>query len=188
MIEQIKKKLLQHHMLYRYPVKAELWEDIFDQIINPKSKTWNMGSHSTGADVVCGTTGIRYQNKSGTIKNNILRWSGHRTTKHETLEEKIQFISSDHCDQYVMLARDSKEWSCGIMKYYFITFDASIIDYTRLTWTPTLNRKKTKVTGWKGNTDNYEAKIIRGASDQLWTWANLSYLGNIHPIIIEYDT
>ena len=177
-------------MLYRFPVKGELWEDIFDQVINTNSKTWNMGSHSAGADVVSNTTGVRYQNKAGTISNNTITWSGHRTTKYKTLEEKIKFISDDHCDQYVMLARNTDEWNRGLKKYYLIMFDSSLIDYTKLNWTPDMGRSKTSITSWKGSATNipYTAKILRGTSDQLWTTADLSYLGTVQPIVIEYDT
>lgn len=177
-------------MLYRFPVKGELWEDIFDQVINTNSKTWNMGSHSAGADVISNTTGVRYQNKAGIISKDMITWSGHRTTKYKTLEEKIKFISDDHCDQYIMLARDTDEWKRGLKKYYLIMFDSDLIDYTKLNWKAHKNRNKTKIASWKGSAKEipYTAKILRGTSDQLWTTAELSYLGTVHPIVIEYDT
>mgnify|MGYP006130224747 FL=1 len=34
LVSEITNKIEQHHKLYRFPVKAELWEDIFDQSIN----------------------------------------------------------------------------------------------------------------------------------------------------------
>jgi len=54
--------------------------------------------------------GIRYQNKAGNIdlKNGTITWSGHRTTKHKTIEEKISFISENHCDKYVNVGKKFK--------------------------------------------------------------------------------
>ena len=69
MVKNIKNKITQHHKLYRFPVKAELWEDIFDQVINGKDSNWSGGGHSVGADVISeGDDKTRYQNKSGVIK------------------------------------------------------------------------------------------------------------------------
>ena len=68
LINNITKKITQHHKLYRFPVKAELWEDIFDQVINGIDSEWEGGGHSTGADVISeGEDETRYQNKSGDI-------------------------------------------------------------------------------------------------------------------------
>ena len=45
-----------HHKLYRFPVKAELWEDIWDQIINGWNSNWNGGwlfsCYSHGYDTI----------------------------------------------------------------------------------------------------------------------------------------
>ena len=111
-VKIIKDKISQHHELYRFPVKAELWEDIFDQAINGKDSNWNGGGHSVGADVVSeGKDKTRYQNKSGDINlnKNTIKWNGHRTTSHKTIDEKIDFISKSHYDKYVMLGRNKKD-------------------------------------------------------------------------------
>ena len=42
-VNEITKKIKQHHDLYRFPVKAELWEDIFDQAINGWDSNWDGG-------------------------------------------------------------------------------------------------------------------------------------------------
>ena len=94
-LNQIEQKLKQHHELYRFPVKAELWEDIFDQVINGKNSNWNGGGHSSGADVISeNSDGTLYQNKSGDINFNkgTIKWNGHRTTSKKTIDEKIKFI------------------------------------------------------------------------------------------------
>jgi hypothetical protein len=192
MIQEIKTKLKQHHELYRFPVKAELWEDIFDQVINSGSLGWDMGNHNVGTDVVSKSDGIRYQNKAGNIdlKNGTITWSGHRTTKHKTIEEKISFISENHCDKYVMLARNSKEWERGIKKYYLLTFDSSLIDYSKLEWNEYVSKDGDKIAGWSGKNENlpYSAKITKTMSDQLWTEAKINYLGTPIEIVINNDT
>ena len=129
-VKEIKEKLIHHHDLYRFPVKAELWEDIFDQVINPNSDKWEGGGHSVGADVIA-ENDLRYgifpknsriQNKSGSInlKNQTIKWNGHRTTSHKTIEEKVDFISQNHYDFYVMLGRVKKEWEQGKRVYHLI--------------------------------------------------------------------
>lgn len=179
LIEKITEKLKLHHTLYRCPVNGNYFEDIFDSCINDTSDTWTWGSHSSGADVI-GPDGIRYQNKSGMIdfKSNTLRWSGHRTTTHKTLEEKINFISEKHCDKYAMLARNDLEWDNNIQRYYFFMIDASIIDYKALNWTERLSKKSNDVVGWVGESPNvkYTAKIDIATSHQLWTTVDLTYL------------
>lgn len=188
MIEQIKQKLEQHHQLYRFPVKGELWEDIFDQVINGNNGDWNMGGHDVGTDVVSHSDGLRYQNKAGVIdiEKGTLVWSGHRTTKHKTLNEKVEFISENHCDKYIMLARNKKEWDNGIRRYYLLSFDSDLIDYNQLNWEESLSPKNNTISGWVGKNENlnYSAKIVKSMSDQLWTEARIDYLGDVTPITI----
>jgi len=183
-IKTITDKIHKHHQLYRFPLKAELWEDIFDQTINGGSIRWNMGSHTVGADVIS-KEGIRFQLKGGMIdvKKDSIQWSGSRTTQYKTIEEKIDFISGNHCDMYAMLARNKKEWDRGLQKYYLLTFQANLIDYTKLNWTE-------KEEGWSGvNIElNYSAGIQKSMSHQLWTKAKLSYLGKPEIITVTNDT
>lgn len=188
MIEEIKQKLIQHHQLYRFPVKAELWEDIYDQVINGNDSGWNMGGHDVGTDVLNRFEGTRSQNKSGFInsKNRTITWNGHRTTKYKTIDEKVNFISENHCDEYVMLARNKDEWKRGIKKYYLLIFDSSLIDYSKLNWNEYLS-KNGNVAGWKGASkkQQFSAKIVKTMSDQLWTEAKLDYLGKPIEIVIK---
>jgi len=67
-INCLKDKLIKHHELYRFPVKAEFWEDIWDQCINPNGSKWIGGGHQSGADTEDENLNISYQNKSGQIK------------------------------------------------------------------------------------------------------------------------
>jgi hypothetical protein len=192
LLKKIKNKLEKHHELYRFPCKAEQWEDIFDQCINSSSSNWKGGGHGVGADVISENNNIfeinsRIQNKSGEIDfiKRTLKWNGHRTTKHITLKDKINFISSNHYDYYVMLARDKKDWKRGNKIYYLIIFKSSKIDYSSLDWSEKYG-KNNKLSGWKGNGNpNYFAEIHKSMSDQLWTTLNLDYLGEIYRIDIK---
>lgn len=186
-LKQIEEKLKLHHTLYRFPVKAELWEDIFDQCINGSDSNWNIGGHDVGMDVICEKIGTKYQNKSGDInlKKGKIVWNGHRTTTYKTIKEKIKFISQKHCNQYVMLGRNKKEWNSGNKSYYFMNFDSSLIDYSKLNWSETYS-KKGKLTGWVGVNESlpYSAKILLSMSAQLWTECDIQYLGNMKKITI----
>lgn len=179
-IKKITEKIKLHHELYRFPVKAELWEDIFDQSINGLDSQWNSGGHSVGADVVCEKSGTTFQNKGGNVnaKKSTITWNGHRTTSHTTITDKIDFISKKHYDVYIMLGRNKNEWNRGIKKYYLLTFDSSMIDYSKLNWTETFS-KKGKLSGWVGKNENlpYSAKISISMSEQLWTECDIEYLG-----------
>jgi len=160
-----------HHSIYRHPVKALQWEDIFDRALNGPNSDWNSKSHSTGADVVDNSSGLRYQNKSGIIdlKNNILLWNGHRTTKYKDLESKLNFITKKKYDVYCFLARDKKFEENN--KYYYIQIPVEAIDYSSLNWEETKQ-------GFEGSSENIKAKIVRSMSDQLWTYCNFDFIKN----------
>ena len=193
LLQQLEQKITQHHNLYRFPLKAELWEDIFDQTINSFTSDWEGGGHSVGADVVSENNslfqkGSRLQLKSGDYnpKNNTVKWNGHRTTKHKTIEEKVDFISKNHYDYYVMLMRNKKDWKEGKKIYYLLMFESSKINYSSLIWFEK-HSKQNNLTGWKGmgTTQPYTAEINISMSHQLWTTSDVSYLGIPHKIEIN---
>ena len=114
----------------------------------------------------------------------MLKWNGHRTTKHKTLEEKIDFISSNHSDYYVMLARDKTDWQMNKRIYRFMIFESKKIDYSVLVWSEKYN-KDNQLTGWVGTgNDVYKAEINRSMSDQLWTTCKLSSIAKSYVIEI----
>lgn len=181
--------LYKHHDLYETPVKDTMWEEIFNTAVNGKGSKagWKMHSHDSGADVIDVITGIKYQLKSGQVdyKNNTIKWSSHRTTKHETINEKVNFISENHCDKYVFLARNKKDWDNHKKIYNLVICDSSLIDYTKLKW-----QRETAESGyinWIGKHPDvpYDAMILGSLSDQLWTLSDIDYLGGMTKIHVQ---
>jgi len=70
LLSEITKKLEKYHDACRFPAKAEVWEDLFDQCINPNDESkWVGGGHQSGSDTIHSKTGDGVQNKSGVIMN-----------------------------------------------------------------------------------------------------------------------
>ena len=191
LINCLKSKLIKHHELYRFPVKAELWEDIWDQCINPKGSKWIGGGHQSGADTRDEISNISYQNKSGQIRGDYVNITSHRTKKHPSFEEKLDFISQNHCDKYVLLSRDENEWKNNIKAYYLIIFDSKLLDFHSLEWTPHIlktGKKKGEHNGGyigKGDPLKFSAAIDGpGSSNQLHISINIDYIGGYTKIII----
>lgn len=190
-INCLKNKLIKHHELYRFPVKAELWEDIWDQCINPKGSKWIGGGHQSGADTIDENLNISYQNKSGQIEGNYVKITSHRTKKYPSLEEKLEFISKKHCDKYVLLSRNEQEWKNGIKAYYLMIFDSNLIDFHSLNWSKyilkTGKKKGEHNGGYIGNGDplKFSANIDGpGSSNQLHISINIDYIGGYTKIIV----
>ena len=191
LIRCLKMKLMKHHGLYRFPVKAELWEDIWDQCINPNGSNWIGGGHQSGADTMNETSNISYQNKSGQIDDGYVKITSHRTKKYPSLEEKLDFISQDHCDKYVLLSRDESEWKKGIKSYYLMIFDSNLLDFRSLEWSEHIlktGKNKGKHNGGyigKGDSGKFSARIDGpGSSNQLHITINIDYIGGYTKIII----
>ncbi len=187
----LKTKLIKHHELYRFPVKAELWEDIWDQCINPSGSNWVGGGHQSGADTLDETSKVSYQNKSGQIENGIVKITSHRTKKYPSFEEKLNFISQNHCDKYVLLSRDESEWKNGIKSYYLMIFDSSQLDFRSLEWSKHIlktGKKKGEHNGGyigKGDAGKFSARIDGpGSSNQLHISIDIDYIGGYTKVII----
>ena len=68
LINRLTSKITEFHKVIRYPLKAEYFEDIWDQCINPVGSKWVGGGHQSGADTIDEISNISYQNKSGVIE------------------------------------------------------------------------------------------------------------------------
>jgi hypothetical protein len=150
------------------------------------------GGHQSGADTHHNLTNIRYQNKSGQIKGNNVHITSHRTKNAgKEIEKKLEFISKDHCDKYVLLSRDENEWKNGIKSYKLMIFDSKLINFKKLIWEPSIptrGKNKNKHNGGyigKGVESEYNARIDgEGTSNQLHIEINLDYIGGFHNFII----
>tara|TARA_R110001599_G_scaffold280136_1_gene481334 strand:- start:1018 stop:1680 length:663 start_codon:yes stop_codon:yes gene_type:complete len=192
LLKAIEDKLTWFHGGIRHPLKAEYWEDIWDQCMNPDGSNWIGGGHQSGADTKHVNSNVSYQNKSGQIKGNNVEITSHRTKgAGPSMEEKLKFISKDHCDKYVLLSRDEKDWKKKIKSYNLMVFDSNIIDFKKLDWSPHIpgrGKNKGKHNGGyigSGEPDKYSARIDGpGSSNQLHITINLDYIGGYHKFII----
>ena len=140
LIKSIEKRLKIHHELYSQPVKAEQWEEILVQSIreNGNTASWDPGSHKIGEDISTDIFG-RISCKSGSLSikkkgPEVINISGSRTTKHKTLEDKINHLSKSHDDYYFCLAKYKKDINSGEYRYYLITFSSTLIKPSNLKW------------------------------------------------------
>jgi len=192
LIKRLENKLTWYHSGLRFPVKAEIWEDIWEQSINLNNSEWIGGGHQSGADTIHNNSKQECQNKSGTIKNNIVSITSHRTKNAgSSIEEKLDFISEKRWDKYVLLSRDKKDWKNGIKSYQLMVFNSSLINFRELTWEkyiPKKGKNKGKHNGGyigNGDSDKFTAKIDgSGSSYQLHININIDYIGGYHKFII----
>lgn len=182
--KHIKTYLTLHHQCYRQQCKATLWEEIcsnsFASINQPTDWKPNF-DHRPGRDQKILQSEIRISNKTGVYdsSNQILKSiSGSRLQKHETLQEKIEFLDSKHDDYIFLLSVDPKEWKRKLIKYYFIVIDSNHLQFANREWVNTIG-KKGNHTGWRCVTENYEAEIRKSLSDQLW-------ILNVQPKMFDY--
>lgn len=171
-VKKLTLKLKKHHGVYTIPCRAEQFEDLFVQClkeVTPNADVlWKPGSHSPGADIVW--DGIRIQNKSGdfNLKKGTVKFNGSRTSSYETIEDKIAFLSEDKIDYYVLLGRE-KNFDCDAPRYFLMWFESKKIDYKNAPWEEYKG-------GWRSVAKNYEFRIVKSLSHQLWTTANIEYL------------
>ena len=192
LINDIKNKMIWYHMGLRYPIKAEIWEDIFDQCINPEGSKWIGGGHQSGADTQHIQTKMGFQNKSGQINGNTVSITSHRTKNvGPSIDEKLNFICKADCDKYVLLSRDEKEWKKNIKSYYLMIFDRDRLNFRELEWSehiPKQGKNKGKHNGGyigNGDINKFSAKIDGpGSSNQLHISINIDYIGGYHKFII----
>ncbi len=193
LVAVITKLIENHHKLYpRLPVNGLYWENILKTAIEEvynESVGWEPGSHCQGADLFTEEFGD-ISCKGGTWKNDkmlgwILNFSGSRTTKCETIEEKKEYLKVKAEDVYFCLSRNEKEWKDGETKYYLAIFDT--LEYTDLDWKETMGQRgknKGKLVGWHSQNENMKVKIQKQMSDQLWTSLKEDAIEQIYPITI----
>lgn len=188
LVEEIERRIREHHKLYDLSVKGEYWEEILAKAIIATGGTSDWlaeRTHTIGKDQVC-SWGVykdkRVSNKSGvyTISSNTLKINGSRSTSHQTLDDKIAYFSDKQEDIYFCLATSSIKKD---LNYYLFCFETDILDYKNADWQEQYNESE-ELIGWKCETSTYKAWIKRNMSDQLWTHIKLDAI-NLTPTILE---
>lgn len=187
LIDEIRKRIKEHHLLYDLSVKGEYWEEILAKSIIAIGgiTDWTAErTHTIGRDQICSwndNINKRISNKSGvyTISSNTLKINGSRSTTHQTLEEKINYFADKQEDVYFCLATSTLKKD---LNYYLFCFESSLLDYKNAKWEEQYTDEK--LIGWKCSTDKFNAWIKRNMSDQLWTHLKLNAM-NLTPIVLE---
>jgi hypothetical protein len=187
LVEEIERRVRDHHKLYDLSVKGEYWEEILAKsiIVTGGQSDWLAErTHTIGKDQICSWGSYenkRISNKSGvyTISSNTLKINGSRSTTYSTLEDKIAYFSDKKEDFYFCLATSTLKKD---LNYYLFCFETNILDYKKADWQEHYNDKK-ELMGWKCTTPIYNAWIKRNMSDQLWTHIKLD-VANIKPTCI----
>ena len=182
--------LEKHHELYSGQCKAEYWEELLSKALKDAGfgSNWKPDyNHKSGVDQTT-DDGLRISNKSGTIKNDIVKISGSRLQEHKTLQDKLNFLSVKKEDYILCLSTDKKEWERGNKFYYFIVIDSDKLNYHEQEWKEKFGQRdynREKVVGWKCICENYSADINISMSDQLWTDVKLDICEEIYDIVIR---
>jgi len=189
LVPHIKERLTLHHQLYSMQCKELAWEENLCYALKKAGfgSDWRPDSnHKSGVDQTT-DIGVRIGNKSGAVHDDVVTINGSRSTKHKTLEEKLEFLRVKKEDYIFCLGCEKKEWDRGLKIYYFIVIDSNKINYHDQQWSETIGRTgryKDKVNGWEMTNENYSAKISKSMSDQLWTTIKLDMCEEIHDIVI----
>ena len=175
--KSLETRIKRYHEDFSLCLMAEQWEEVLYRAMKDvglKPDWENDRSHKTGEDIYEKSIG-RISCKSGALSKDSVKFNGSRTTRYKTLEEKLEFLSSDHDDYYFMLAKDKKDIAKKDFKYKILIFPSSICKANKLSWIETNN-------GYKGSGE-FDALISTSMSGQLWTTLPLKMIEHI----IEID-
>lgn len=180
-LDLIGDKIYRHAKLYyNIPIKAEYFESIVSTSLECD---WKPMNHNPNQDMETQIPNmLRPSLKAGVVKNGFLHFSSHRTTEHQTLQDKIDFLNSREYDSYLCLTRDKE--SNKIHKYKLVYFPKHLIDWNSIQWIDTYS-KKGKHSGYHGtNPDGtVRAKIVFSMSHQVWIDIDM----NLTTILKEYE-
>lgn len=163
------RRIKEYHQMFSLPLIAEMWEETLSRSFEELGHhtTWTPDrSHRVGEDMrIKDCDQSRISCKSGQFVNNrelgkmCVKFNGSRSTRFETLEEKISHFSESHDDYYFLLAKDKK----FDQKYQLLIFESPLCRVDQLTWTESASGKQ-----WRG-TGPFCAEIGKAMSAQLWT-------------------
>jgi len=190
LLNEISKRINLHHSLYKsLTIKDKYWEyilvdsyrsvglnvdyDVENHVPGKDLVVNNMFNNNNKLNVSCKSGKISFSKRKNKIMS--LEISSYRTTKHDTLEKKLNYIDSGHED--VVLSLSS-------------TLFNSHNKYVLTVFTP----PKFKDMGWASNKSGYfakstnvTAKILKKCSDQLWYKMNYdsSYVLETYDVCIN---
>jgi hypothetical protein len=162
------------------PIKGEVWEALVADVLKAP---WNPNNHNPNQDMV---TQIQFMErpslKSGTIDQNWLTISSHRTTKYETLREKIEFFKTRQHDSYLCLSRPKN--TVSIHSYSLIHFPKTVVTWDDINWVEKY-KSDGKHIGYEGSNSNgtIRTRIVFSMSHQLWIDLDISLIN----ILSTYD-
>lgn len=162
-LQEIKDRINKHHELYDTKVSGELWEQILHKsfVKSNLDSSWKPSSHSIGTDIIC--ENIKISCKSGDLKgkkSSKLVVSSYRTTKYDTLEQKLAFLDTSHEDIIFSLVHHNN-------KYKIFTYVQPLV--STLNWT----EKNGDFSAIDLNTGN-QFKLAKKMSSQFWMYLNMN--------------
>ena len=192
LVPHIKEYLEKHHELYSGKCKGEMWEEICAKSLKLAGfgTDWEPDfNHAVRIDQRT-ADGFAISNKSGTLSSDgkTLEISGSRLTKHNTLTEKVNYISAKLDDAIFCLASKKEDWKENKKVYYFVVVDSGKLIYNAVQWDEVFGKKGKntgKVVGYKCACDDFTASISNSMSDQLWTNISSNLFTEIHRIEIN---
>ena len=174
---EVEAVLKESHSILSSQPKAEILEELLVKSLHRAGiqTDWKPDfNHVVGKDLKILGTGERISIKTGKITarktrtDRDLTISGSRLTSHDTLEEKIRFISNKKEDSYMLLT-PSPESTLKNRCYELVSFGTDVLNYDEAPWLPKFGRDNITQTGFSTATKAYTANINHKMSDQLWT-------------------
>jgi hypothetical protein len=171
-LAKFKKNLELHHSLYPdIALDSKMLESIFERSLFGDVKH-DTGSHSIGYDLIVSNKKISVKSGKYNTNKNHLTFSSHRTTTHNTIDEKVKFIDEHHFDYQYNFAKVGK-W-IKTKSYKLIVFKKEQLKVGDLKF-------EENDSGWLGQNDNIKVGIRKTMSDQVWYTINLN---NVKPLKI----
>jgi hypothetical protein len=179
------EKLKIHHSVYRLPCTSEFLEELISNVLaeNGFANDWKPNrSHSVSVDMTL-DSGATLSIKSGVYDpaKGVLKFSGSRLGKHNSLEDMLSHVVSTSADYYVCVSKADQDWSSIPSQnekktYYLFVFDKTNLNYQTDTWF----KKENKDGGFKYHMeiDGMNASIVPSLSYQLWTTVSESLIGS----------
>ena len=180
----LEEKIESYSGCMQFPIKGELWEEISVRALEAAGMLveWDAGSHSSGADIWLSGLNEGISSKSGKITRtkttgkHELSISSYRTTKYETLLEKLDFFDGPgkNFKNYLLLSREEDEKN-KIRNYRCVLIDADKVTAGHLTWAQKFGRTG-KMTGWAGENKKLGIRMLiqKAMSDQFWIYLDLN--------------